>query len=305
MKSARIRAYLMLIVVAIIWGIASPIIKFTLNAFSPAVFLTYRYAISTLLALIFIYFNGSNFPKSVKNRLWLLLYAFLNGVLALGMLFFGMKNTTVLDMSLITLLLPLSVSLAGFYYLKEKITKQEKLGMMIAIIGTAMTIIEPLVVNGGNQIEFSGNLLIFGYVVNATLCAVIAKKLLRNDTQPMTLVNTTFIVGFISFLIYTLSQNIISISKIMDTPLEYHLGVLYMAAFSGTLAFYLSNKAQKTIEISEQSLFSYLSPIFAMPIAVLWLNEKITPIYVLGGIIIIIGVVIAETKKKRYNNRSL
>lgn len=298
MKTARVRAYLMLLVVAIIWGIASPIIKFTLDVFSPAVFLTYRYAISTLLALIFIYFGGLNFPKSIQNKLWLLLYAFLNGVLALGMLFFGMKNTTVLDMSLITLLLPLSVSLAGFYYLREKITKKEKIGMTIAILGTAITIIEPLVINGGNQIEFSGNLLIFGYVVNATICAVIAKKLLRNNTQPMTLVNTTFMIGFVSFLIYTLSQNLISIPQILATPLKYHLGVWYMAIVSGTLAFYLSNKAQKTIEISEQSLFSYLSPIFAMPIAVLWLGEKITPIFVVGAIIITVGVAIAEVKAR-------
>jgi len=34
---------------------------------------------------------------------------------------------------------------------------------------------------------------------------------------------------------------------------------------------------------------------------VVWLGEAITPIYLLGAVIITIGVVIAETKKKRYN----
>ena len=77
-----------------------------------------------------------------------------------------------------------------------------------------------------------------------------------------------------------------------------------MALISGTLAFYMSNKAQKSIEIGEQSLFAYLYPLFSLPLAVLWLGEKIMPIHIIGGIIIVIGVAIAEIKKRRYNTTS-
>ena len=42
-------------------------------------------------------------------------------------------------------------------------------------------------------------------------------------------------------------------------------------------------------------------PIFAAPLAVLWLGEKITPMFIIGAVIITIGVAIAEIKKKRYN----
>ena len=73
-----------------------------------------------------------------------------------------------------------------------------------------------------------------------------------------------------------------------------------MAIVSGSLAYYLFNKAQKTIEISEASVFSYLYPLFSAPLAVLWLGESITPVFIIGGIIIAIGVTIAEVKKKRY-----
>ena len=93
------------------------------------------------------------------------------------------------------------------------------------------------------------------------------------------------------------------VTQIVSTPSNYHLGVLYMAIISGTLAFWLFNKAQKSIEIGEQSLFAYLYPIFSLPLAVLWLGEKISTIHIIGGVIIIIGVVIAEIKKKRYNTK--
>jgi drug/metabolite transporter (DMT)-like permease len=155
--------------------------------------------------------------------------------------------------------------------------------------------------NGNNTVRFSGNLLVFGNVIVATITTVISKKLLRNNVNPLLLVNTAFIVGFISFLAYTLYTNTLDINVIYQTPPIYHFGVLYMAAISGTLAYYLSTKAQKTIEISEQSLFSYLSPIFSMPIAVIWLGEKITPSFIIGAVIIAFGVALAEIKRTRYN----
>lgn len=297
----------MLLAVSAIWGVASPVIKFTLQAFDPAIFLTYRYFISTVLAIIIFVFAGFKFPKNLKVIGILIIYALLNSVVGLGFLFFGMDNTTVLDMTLITLLMPLIVSTAGVVFLNEKVTKREKVGIGIAIIGTLLTVIEPLFFSTGAVLKISGNLLILGYVASTTITAVLAKKLLRQNVEPITLVNTSFIIGFVSFFIFVwYSKSLFGIwDQILTTAPIYHAGVWFMAIISGTLAFWLSNKAQKTIEIGEQSLFSYLFPIFSLPLAVLWLGEKFTSIHIIGGIIIIIGVAIAEIKKKRYNSVSI
>ena len=212
-----------------------------------------------------------------------------------------MENTTVLESSLITLASPLIISTAGVYFLHEHVTRREKIGMGIAIIGTVLTIIEPLINNGHSFLKLSGNLLILGYVLVTVVTTILAKNLLRKDTNAMAMTNFSFIIGFISFLPFVLLSNF-SLAKILEVHYTYHLGVFFMAILSGTLAFYLANKAQKTIEVGEQSLFAYLYPVFSLPLAVLWLGEKITPVYVLGGIIIAIGVVIAEIKKRRYNS---
>lgn len=298
MKSARLRAYLMLLIVATIWGIASPIIKYTLQGFDPVTFLTYRFGISTLIAVVTFAFVGWHIPKDKKVFWTLILYSFLTSTVSLGFLFLGLKNTTVLDSSLITLSAPLVVSIAGVFFLKEHITKKEKLGMGIAMLGTFLTVIEPLIQNHGSEIRIAGNLLVLGYVVSAAGGAVLAKKLLRKGVSPLTLTNFSFIVGLLSLLPFAIFSGS-SIPNIVSVPLPYHLGVLYMAILSGSFAYYLSNKAQKTIEISEASVFSYLYPIFATPLAVFWLGEKITPMFVVGAVIISVGVAIAEIKKKR------
>lgn len=306
MFSPRVKSYIMLLAVSAIWGVASPVIKFTLEGFPPAIFLAYRFAISTLLAIIIFAINGVHIPKDKGVFLEVLLYGFLNSVVSLGFLFFGMENTTVLEAGLITLASPLIISTAGVYFLHEHVTKREKLGMGIAMLGTALTIVEPLINNGHSSIKFSGNLMVFGYVISTLVTTLIVKKLLKKGVNPMMMTNVSFIIGFLSFasfVVYKFGFQY-TLSRIMTTAPEYHLGVLYMAIISGTLAFYLSNRAQKSIEIGEASLFSYLLPLFSLPLAVLWLGEKITPIYVLGGFIIIIGVVIAEIKKKRYNTTS-
>lgn len=299
MNPARLRAYILLLIVTAIWGLASPIIKYTLGELDPVTFLTYRFGISSFVALITFLILGFHFPKDSNTLRRLFLYGFLTSTVALGFLFFGLKNTTVLDASLITLINPLVITIAGVWFLKEHVTKKEKLGLGIALLGTLLTVIEPIIQNHGGAIRLSGNILIVGYLLTTGWSAVLVKRLLRADVSPIVMVNTSFVIGFLSLLPVAIFK--FDFEAISSLALSYHLGVFYMALISGSLAYYLSTKAQKTIEIGEASIFAYLYPLFSTPLAVFWLGEKITPMFGVGAAIITVGVVIAEMKSKRYN----
>ena len=73
-----------------------------------------------------------------------------------------------------------------------------------------------------------------------------------------------------------------------------------MAVVSGNIAYILNNMGQKTIELSEAAPFAYLYPIFSAILAVILLGDKLTTTIIVGSIITLTGVVIAETKKRRY-----
>ncbi len=302
MNPARIRAYIIILLVTVIWGVASPVIKFTLGGFDPITFLTYRFGISSIISVFLFLFFKFKFPKKLTDIALLIIYGILASSVSLALLFFGLQNTTVLDSSLITLSDPLLISIAGVYFLKERISKREKIGISIAVLGTLLTIIEPLIQNGGS-LRLSGNIMIVAYAIVVAGTAVLAKILLRRGIEASTMTALSFILGFITLLPFWFAQGS-SLYTIYNIPYTFHLGVFYMAVISGSLAFYLSNKAQKSIEIGEQAIFGYMYPVFAAPLAVLWLGEKITPIFVVGAIIIAIGVAIAEMKKKRYNTTS-
>lgn len=296
--STRVHAYLLLLITVAIWGIAAPVIKFTLGEFPPVLFLFYRFAISAITALAISAFIGFKLPSDRKVLLLTLLYGFLTSTVSLGLVFLGLERTTAVNASLIGVVGPVLVTVAGVLFLREHVTRREKIGIGIAISGTTLTMLEPLLqgVDGGT---FEGNLLILASLFVAVVTTVIAKVLLRDNVEALTATNISFFIGFITFIpitLFTYQPNAV-VNQIQQAPLPYHLGVIYMALLSGNLAYFLWHKAQKTIEIGEAALFSYLGPVFAIPLAVLWLKEEIHTTFILGATIIAIGVFIAEYKK--------
>ncbi|KKT66330.1 MAG: hypothetical protein UW61_C0028G0007 [Candidatus Curtissbacteria bacterium GW2011_GWC1_44_33] len=116
MNPYRLRAYLLLLIVSVIWGVAGPVIKFTLGGFDPLIFLTYRFAISAAVSLLTVLFIGFRLPKDKKIIKLALLYGFLTSTVALGLLFFGFDETTAIDATLISATRSPSFSFRGSLY---------------------------------------------------------------------------------------------------------------------------------------------------------------------------------------------
>lgn len=304
--SPRLRAYVYLTLTALIWGIAAVVIKLTLKGISPLPFLTYRFGASSLIGVVFLSRHRRTLINLFKNRDLLIaaiIYGLLISTLGLGFLFLGLNKTTVLDLSLIDLSGPLLVTLFGVIFLKEHFTKRNKIGTAITLFGSVLIVFGPQILEKRPDGVIIGNLFVFLYVLCDSASSVFLKKILREKFSPLFLINFSFIVGFLTILpVNFIKSSPVDLINIIKTlPIQYHLGVLFMALISGSLAFYLRALGQKTIEIGEAGLFTYLISVFSAPLAVLILNEKITFNLIIGAIIIVIGITIAETKKNLYN----
>lgn len=304
MNPARLKAYIFLLIVCVIWGVAGPVIKLTLKEVPPFIFLLYRFGISSVIAFIwFIFTKKAIFSKNLNTNLKMLAYCFLNTTASLGLLFWGLSKTSLLESSLIVIFEPILTIAAGYLVLKDRITKIEKIGITITFLGSLLILVEPLIKANLSSGDFFGNLLVLGYVVFTAISAVLMKEILREGVNPISVTNLSFIVGFVTIVpialfLYPL-PNILH--TIYTVSLPYHAGVWYMAILSGTVAFSLQNIAQKTIEVSEAAIFMYLFPIISGILAIFILGDKFTPIIAIGSITTIIGIAIAEWKKKRYN----
>jgi drug/metabolite transporter (DMT)-like permease len=305
--SPRLRAYVYLILTSLIWGVAAVVIKLTLSGIEPLAFLTYRFLVSSIFALLWIAIAHQKYVallfSNIKNLVLCLAYGALVSTIALGFLFLGLSKTTVLDLSLIDLLGPITVALLGVVFLKEHFTHRKKLGTAIAFTGAVLILIGPQFFEKREDGILIGNFFVFLYVLSDSISSVILKKMLREKFPPLFLVNFSFIVGFLTIAPVSLikySPNSL-INLIARLPLQYHAGVWFMAIISGSLAFFLRALGQKTIEIGEAGIFTYLISVFSAPLAIIILGEKLTPNLILGTVIIVAGIIIAEHRKKMYN----
>lgn len=309
MTPKRLTAYLMLLAVAAIWGFAVPVIKVTLQDFPPVLFLTYRFLVTSfiLIPLFFILEKPKPF-KSPKELSLVLISGLLGSSINLGLLFWGLNNTTALSASLLSSLAPLMVVITAVFALHEHVTKQEKIGITLAFGGTAAFIASSSIVATNAQTTLFGDLIIL--IANLALVAyvLITKRLLKDNFSAFYLTTSMFLTGFLTMLPlaiifhgspsnlinYTLNQNLLS-----------HAGVWYMAVFSGALAYFLYQEGQKRIEAGEAIIFHYLVPFFTAPLSFIWLKEAVNLPMVISMIVIACGVSIAEFRKKAHPKREV
>jgi drug/metabolite transporter (DMT)-like permease len=177
LKSERTPAILAILTVTGIWGLAGPVIVWTLKLIPPFTFLFLRFLTAAIVVL----------PFAVKAKFWreinrqnlptLLGLSLLGTTLGLAILFYGYQFTTALDGSLISLLAPLLIIAGGAVFLKEEITGREKLGLAIAFAGSIVTLAQPVLERGAaGEKAALGNLLILLYHISWAAYALWNKK---------------------------------------------------------------------------------------------------------------------------------
>jgi len=308
MTKKRLQAYLILTMVALIWGVASPVIKYTLNFITPYSFLFWRFLFTSFIFLPFFVYFIRRYPVRLKDLPSLAFLGFLGTPLTILLIFEGYTQTSSMDGVLISATAPIFITLGGAIFLKEKVTRVERIGLIIALIGSLITILQP-VFEGGlfKPASLRGNLLIFGSVISWMAFTLLSKHEFKKH-HPFLIAALSFFVGLITvtpLFFYERWALIDGQKSIFLTPSPFFQippgalgGIIYMTVFSSFIAYPLYEYGLSRIEASEATLFAYLQPIFAAPVALFWLKEKITLPFLTGAVIIALGVFLAEIKRK-------
>lgn len=289
----RLKSYLSLLLVAAIWGIAGPVIKATLHYLPPFTFLFYRFLFASVVCLPIFVYQWRKQEIGLVDLPKLFFMGLMSTTINLSLIFFGFERTSAMDGTLISAVTPIFIVIGGVIFFKDQITKTERVGLTVVVFGTLITVIQPLL--EGNifaQKNLVGNLLILAAGIQWTVYVLLAKEDFKRHS-PLALTTSASLVGLVTFLPLSLAE---TQARVSFTPLSLG-GVLYMAFFSYILAYFLYNFGVSQIEVSEAAVFSYLQPIFAVPLAVWWLKETVTFPFLLGAAIIILGVSLAEYKR--------
>ena len=293
--------YVVLLISSVIWGITGPVIKNTLGFVSPFTLLFWRFTFAVSISLPFFLFYLKKNPLKLSLLPKLFTIGVLGSALPIIFVFYGFKLTSSIEATIIGCMSPLLVAIAASVYLKERLSKHELVGTALAIAGTVSVAIEPLFSGGltGNN-RLLGNLLIFINIICWMFCIMLVKHWKTDNLKPFHITATSFITCLlvIAPLAFIESSGLPSIDF---SNVEILGGVLYLALFSSIIAYTLYYIGLAKVHAAQADIFNYLQPVFAIPLSVFWLKEKITPFIMLGVFLMVTGVIVAEyhARKRR------
>ena len=304
MTKSRKLAYLALLGNTLIWGLAIPIVKRGFaDGLTPTQFLLARYLIATAVSLPIFFTLPKKSRRQVlklKTLLTIVALEILGTVLALWLLYEGVARTTAIEATLIAITWPIFVIIGGVIFLKEREETHEILGLGLALIGTIILVIRPalIVKNGGSIV---GNLLIVGQNISIAAYYLLAKRLYRRLNK-WAVTHLSFwvgLAGFTAIMLISGSSPINQITSLLD-PFSFWplFAALYMGLAGSILGLTLYLIGQDKIEASEAAIFTYLQPIFAIPLAIILLQESLSLFELVGAGIIALGVFIVERRPR-------
>lgn len=283
-------AVLALIITNIIWGASAPIFKWALDDIPPFSFAFFRFFLS---ALILLPFTLHTLKVKKADLIKLSVLAFFGFFIHISLFLIALTVSSSINAPVIASSAPIFLLLGSFIFLKEKIRKKVLIGTVISLIGVILIIIRPIFENGMDG-AILGNI----FFLIATISFVIYTIMLKDYKLPYSSFTVTFYMFLFSTIIFLpfflwevgIQESIISFTG------KSAIGVLFAAIFTSVLGYLFYNFAIRYIKANETGIFLYIDPIITVLIAVPLLGEKVTPYFIIGSILVFIGIFIAEKR---------
>ena len=282
-------AILALIIANIIWGAAFPIFKWSLEDIGPFTFSFFRLFVGGLVLFPFVIHRLKIAREDVP---YLITLSLVGVTLPITLLFFGLQLTASINAPIILSSGPVVLLLFSMLFLKEKIKQKVIFGTFISLTGVLMIIFQPLLQSG-----FSGSILGNGLLVITMLGAVIhtvmMKKIL-NKYHPLTITFWYFVIAGTPLIPFVLLEQ--PHGLLANIGERGILGILYGVFIASALGHGLFSYGLKRIHASETGIFSYIDPLATILVAIPLLNEEISLPYIVGSLLVFLGIFIAEKR---------
>lgn len=203
----------------------------------------------------------------------------------------ALQNTSASQAGMITALMPLLVAVGAFIFLRERITRMNLAGFLVAVAGAVWLSL------AGTANEHAPNPLLGNFFeFLAMMCAMGYTLILKHLSQRYSAFLMTAMQAFVGapfFLLLALTMEPVpaTISWQGVTAVVY-LGVLVTVG-----AYGLFNFAVGRLPASQASAFINLIPLFTLLIAVLMLGETLNPEQIGAALVVFSGVALSQWQR--------
>ena len=273
---------------ASIWGGMYVVSKVVLDIIPPFSLVSLRLLLGALTLAIVMLIRGF---LRIRRRefLQVLGVGFIGYGISLSLQFLGTKLSTAANGSLVTSATPAFVLVFAALLLKERITALRLIALLLATLGV-VAVIDPRSAQLNPEL-FLGNLLLLGAAVTWALYSVLVRKATQNlDVLPFSLI--AFLGGLpVAVPAGAWELETLGVGEITPGVVA---GVLFLGVISTALAMVLWNTAFAYVDASLASLTFFAQPLVGTFLGWLFLGERITPLFLLGGLLIGLGLIISS-----------
>ena len=272
---------------ASIWGGMYVVSKVVLEIIPPFALVALRLILGILtLAIVLTVRGGLKITR--EQFLQVFGVGFVGYGVSLSLQFLGTKLSTAANGSLVTSATPAFVLLFAWILLSEKITARNFFALLLATLGV-VAVIDPRSAKLNPDL-FIGNIFLLGAAVTWALYSVLVRRVTQDlDVLPFSL------IAFIGGLPVAIPAGAWEVAKtgVGTISLGVAGGVLFLGIISTALAMILWNTAFAILDAGAASLTFFAQPMVGTLLGWFFLGEKITPLFLLGGVLIGIGILIS------------
>lgn len=289
-KKHLLWALLLPVIAVLIWSLNIAITRYVAEYISPVSISFYRWIIAFLILTPFI------LPKVIKQRnlvrqniVKLAVLSAFGMVLYQGLAYTAAHYTTATNMGIINAFIPIFTIFVSLMILKEFPTRFAVVGSILSFIGLIYVIgqgrLDTLMHLGGHW----GDMIMIVAVFFYAFYGVFLKKW---QLELPLMISLYIQIGFA--VLYHLP--FVAVLGLDAIDLDNGLSVLYAGIFPSIIAPLVWMLAVQHLGPNRTSIFMNLMPIFTAIIAYVWLKEAWTIYHSLGGIVILIGIALAQKK---------
>ncbi len=271
----------------IIWGLTFIFTKELQNSFSSLEILFLRYGIAYIALWIMC-------PKRIKFNLKQEAY-FLGASVSGASLYQYLENVSVeytspASVSFITAMAPLFTAFFAYFLLKEKLTAQTVVGMVVSIIGVGLVCF-----GDSTKIEtgFTGDMIIFCTVWLWGVYSIIVKKIANFGLPGFAVTRRIFFYSLIEMIVPMIISGDF---KKSDFTIGNVLGLLYLGVFASAFCFYSWNRCVDKLGTITTSKYLFILPAITFIAQLIYNRSAVSMVGVLGMCIILLGLFISEKK---------
>jgi drug/metabolite transporter (DMT)-like permease len=281
------------LVLCLIWGTTWFFIKIGLEDLPPATFAAARFMLAVFILAFIIYFQKISLPKTRSEWKLIALTGVLQFSINYSLVFWSEQYiSSGLAAVLQAMITVFGLVLAWVFLPAERITWLKVFAVLLGVAGVATIFLEQLEIN--STLAFAGCVAIVVGAYAAAQASILIKARASN-IHPAALMFGQMSIGVVPIIVYALLRE--------GNPLDFQwtpravFSVFYLTLLGTIAAFWLYYYLLSKIESTKAMMISLVTPLIAVIVGALFLNESLPPQTFAGGILILSSIGLISAKR--------